>query len=223
MTRPAAHPLLRNPLKWLNKVTKRHSENLYTEKFYDTKSIIANPFAQQLKGTRRDVSTRNFPIGNMVQLVVKKHTEKDLYVISPVLEKPKKGQNPAAFTINSEMYLNLLKEKQKKLIPMKYMQRSSLILGKVKMLPNFVEYFDDLYRLEIAKSLSERTQATDGPGLLLRPAKEAAGGNLITWDNSVPVIKTDSVEEDTFIPYIGNEKLCLTAIKRAQFKQSISI
>lgn len=157
----------------------------------------------------------------MVQFVVEKNHAKDGYSVNPVLEKPKSGQNPGVFLINSEKYLGLLQEKQIVTMPLKFRQRSSLVIGKTKMLDNYVGHIDEIYTEEIESSLSQKVESQSILGLLLRPGSEDS--TKLLWQGKTPVVHTTAVTEDTFVPYEGNEKLCETVIKKAQFKQSIHI
>lgn len=220
------HPLIRNPVKWLKGVTKRHSQKFYQEDFYDSSSLSSNPFAQILQSTRKDVSGYRFPLGNMIQVVVEKNRSNKKYELVPVLEKPEKGQNPASYLINDKAYLQLLSQKQIRPVPLKYRQRSTAILGQLSMSDQFVEKVDEMYQEEIEKYfqhenqidhsiLPHENQIDKTPSITLRPETDA----IIGWDKNTPVVLSDAVTKDTSVPY--NLKITLLSIKRAMYNNPI--
>lgn len=219
MSRPL-HPLIRNPVRWLKGVTKRHSESLYRNDFYDSSSIDANPFAQLLQSTRKDVSGYRFPIGNMIQVVVKKK-EDNRYELAPVIEKPTKGQSPASYLINNKAYLQLLNHKQVRPVPLKYRQRSTAILSQLSLSDEFVDRVDEMYREEVEKSKWDQCFNDNNesvPGIILRPADSDNG---ITWDKSTPIVTSEAVSQDTCVAY--NQKLSINSIKWTMYKTPIYI
>lgn len=208
------HPLIRNPVKWLKGVTKRHSQEFYREDFYDSSSLSSNPFAQILQSTRKDVSGYRFPLGNMIQVVVEKNSSKK-YELVPVLEKPEKGQHPASYLINDKAYLQLLSQKQIRPVPLKYRQRSTAILGQLSMSDQFAEKVDEMYQEEIEKYFQHENQIDKTQTITLRPETDA----IIGWDKNTPVVQSDAVTKDTSVSY--NLKLTVLSIKRAMYNNPI--
>lgn len=209
------HPLLRNPAKWLRGAKKRHSEGCYINGYYDVKTLQANPFARASAATRQDVSHKRFPIGNMIQMVVKKQEEK--YSIVPVLEKPKKGLNPASYVLNNELYIQFLKLKHFKPIPLKYRHRSLSI--PVSISDRFVDEVAELYTEQIRLLLPEArdVNSTDVDGIYVVPSLDTS----VLWRGKAPVfpLHTELLNEEIFLPFESNEKLCSAIIALWQYKR----
>lgn len=217
MSRPL-HPLIRNPVKWLKGVTKRHSQNLYRDDFYDSSSLSSNPFAQLLQSTRKDVSGYRFPLGNMIQVVVQKD-ESGKYELAPVLKKPEKGQNPASYLINNKAYLQLLNQKHVRPVPLKYRQHSTVILGQMGISDSFVEKVDEMYRDGIEDEIKKYQDSPidKSQGITLRPNTN----DIIAWDKETPIVQSDAVTEDTTVPY--SLEVSIISIKRAMYNKPIYI
>lgn len=226
MSRHLQHPLLRNPAKWLRGITKRHSESLYVTDRYDSSSLNANPFALLLQQTRKDVSGYRFPLGNMVQVIVKrKSKEVGAYELVPVLEKPAIGQHPASYVINNRTYVDLLKARGVRPIPLKHKQRNASLMSQLQLLDSFADDIERLYEKDIEKGLDDISNGLEseiGPAMILQPCDGHNSQSFIGWKLNTPVLRTSSVGQEILVPYKTNEKLCAAAVKSARFKQSIS-
>lgn len=213
------HPLLRNPLKWLRGVSKRHTTDLYLDNFYDTRNLGKNPFLVSLLDTRLDMSRTRFPIGNMVQTVVAGSPKTKSYEVIPVLEKPHKGQNPGVYVINNKEYINFLSRKRFSPIPLKYKHKSSSIIGAIKTPQDFSAEIEELYKNGIVQLLKELPKSDiegnkDCEVVCLKP------GNLesIVWEpNSSPIIYSSLVQKETILSYTEHSDLILLFLKFSAF------
>ncbi|EEQ36707.1 hypothetical protein CLUG_00830 [Clavispora lusitaniae ATCC 42720] len=207
------HPLLRNPAKWLRGVEKGHSAKLYKESYYDSQLLKANPFANALVSTRKDVSNFRFPLGSMVQVIVKK--EHEAYNLVPVLEKPKVGQNPASYVIESEAYIDFLSKRHFKPIPLKYRHRSSSMADSIQVPKDFLQRAESIYLNRIEALLPQLKRSGDNNGIVLKPSPAHIKGQ---WENSTYVIYAPFCTEEQFIPYKGNSELCFLLTRYIRFK-----
>lgn len=210
------HPLLKNPVKWLRGVKKRHNAELAVETPL-TQRLQSDPFAASLTSTRRDVSYNLFPIGNMIQVIVGDKNEKGHYPLQPVIEKPSKGQHPASYVINYKKYLEILEMRRFLPTPMKYRMRGS-IEHAIKKPENFIGEVEELYRGRITELLSSRSGAAENNrelGFLLTPGERKAS---VSWSELGPVIATDLVAEETFVAFEESE-LAMLLWKLVAFHQ----
>lgn len=199
------HPLLRNPTKWLRGVNKRHSDKLYSEKFYNVAKLKENPFAQLLLHTRKDISGYRFPTGNMVQIIVRKDGEGNIgqseskpasNSLVPVLEKPKSGQNPASYLINNKAYIELLRQRNVRPVPLKHRQRNSHLILQLTLREEFTEEVEKLYDNEIKKEIKAGLESGDVNGRVsLTP--ETKNWEKINWKGNNPVIPSAHVSRPT--------------------------
>lgn len=211
-------PVLKNPVKTFKGVKIRHSEHQYLRDFYDPVELAANPFAQSLKSTRNDISRCNFPIGDMIQVVVAKDAEG--YWLRPVLEKPVEGQNPAKFVLNSEMYIDFHRRKRFFPLPMKYMARSAALIPKIKVIPDFQEEVERLYTNRIKELLTNMNIEKES-----KTSEEATGiqvnsgaNTSIDWSLGQCIITTDVIAKPKFISFKANPDLAQALVQLANFK-----
>lgn len=209
------HPLLKNPVKWLQGAAKGHSAGLYDSSAYNLHDLTNNPFAQALADHRADHMVKRFPTGNMIQLVMKKIDGQ--YNIVPVLEKPKAGNNPANYVLNRASYIAHVQQTRFLPVPQKIRQRDKKLMGSIRV----VEDFEGVHRKkleEAIRSLLEQKQAGDGPGLRVLPGQRKIPGNgPVEWEGKVPRIYSTLVDEELFLPFDKNLELCQLLLKHAQF------
>lgn len=221
-------PALKNPVKFLKNVKTRHSSDLYLDSYYDPIDLETNPFVEQLKATRNDISRSNFPIGDMIQVVVKK--EGDSYWLKPVLTKPVEGQNPAKFVINWHEYIEFHQRKKFLPVPLKYLARSPSLIPKLKASPEFIVEVEQMYINRI-KELLQEAETTDcnefsEKGIFMRPFDKEFDSNSneinIEWQQGALVITSNLVQKKTFIAHRTNKELAYHLVRLSHFKQSIS-
>lgn len=226
-------PALKNPVKFLKNVKTRHSSELYLKGYYNPVDLDTNPFVEQLKATRNDISKSNFPIGDMVQIVVMK--EGDSYWLKPVLTKPVEGQNPAKYVINWDEYIEFHQRKKFLPVPLKYLARSPSLISKMKVSSDFIKEVEQMYVKRIKELLqeAETNDATemDEKGILLCPLNTKLNPNSnsdsysvnisLAWQQGTLVITSDLVEKKIFIAYRANKELAYHLVRLSNFKQSI--
>ncbi|QBM86083.1 hypothetical protein METSCH_A07180 [Metschnikowia aff. pulcherrima] len=215
------HPLLKNPVKWLRGVPKRHECDLQLQGYYDTKSLDSNPFAASLQDTRFDVSKIRFPIGNTVQIVVNKIHDLTTYRLTPVLEKPRYGQNPASYVINNKYYIDFLARKRFMPIPLKYRHRSSSMIGSIKSSSDFSSEIQTLYKEKIIQLIdqlpaSETRTISKNSKILLKPGEV---GHIDWSPNSIRAIQTPLVHEEVSICSNEDQYLVSLFLKLTAFME----
>lgn len=220
------HPILRNPAKWLQGVEKGHSSHLYLSKFYDPQLLAANPFANALVSTRKDVSNVRFPLGNMTQIVVQKQGELD-YQLVPVLEKPTKGQNPASYVLANHAYIDFISKRHFKPIPLKYRHRSPIMANSIKTPENFSLLVDSMLleriqtllgQVETSESSVSESNPSHLSGIMIAPSSTTSGW----WENGTYHVVGPFCSKKAFVPYIGHEQLCGTLCKYVRYKSITS-
>lgn len=215
-------PALKNPIKFLKNVTTRHSTGLYLRGYYDGEKLQTNPFAEQLRLTRNDLSRSNFPIGNMIQVVV--HSDDHGHWLIPVLEKPLGGQNPAKYVINWRTYIDFHMRKRFFPLPQKYLARSPSMISKVKVSPNFTEEVELLYKNRIKELLvgceNSEVNKDNQDGFFLEPNSSVSSdrGTCLKWESQTPIIETDLVERRMFFPYKDHAELAYFSVLLCNYK-----
>lgn len=105
----------------------------------------------------------------MVQMVVTKREGK--YEITPVLQKPLLGQNPATYVLGNEKYISFLSRKRFRPLPTKYRHRSLAMASRIEV-PDLAPAIDSMYRdaleeelkREIAEDLDRADMIRIAPG-----------------------------------------------------------
>lgn len=231
-------PALKNPVKFLNNVKTRHSSELYLSGYYKPVDLDSNPFVEQLKSTRNDICRSNFPIGDMIQIVVSK--EDNTYWLKPVLTKPIEGQNPAKFVINDEKYIDFSQRKKFLPIPLKILARSPSLILKMKVSPEFIMEVEQMYIKRIKELLREAEIKEDNEskekGMFLYPlsmdSNSTSNSNrssssrrteiCMEWKQGNLIITSNLVEKKLFITYRTNKELAYHLVRLSNFKQSIN-
>lgn len=203
--------LLQNPLRWLRGVRIGHSEHLYLH-HYDLAELAANPFANLLIATRNDISRRSCPIGDTIQVVVAKDGNRRW--LKPVLEKPRHGQNPAKFVLNSRLYIKFHLRKRFFPVPLKFLAHSPAVVPQIKVLPEFENEVEKLYVDRIRELLAAAVvDHTSDNVLHLRPGLK----NSVLWSKDKCVVTTNLVATPMTISYRANPELARILISLANF------
>lgn len=180
-----------------------------------------NPFTRLLLHTRKDISGYRFPTGNMVQIIVKKNSEDEAglsklqaasFSLVPVLEKPKFGQNPASYLINNKTYIELLRQRNVRPVPLKHRQRNSNLILQLTLKEEFTKDIEDLYENEIKNGISTGLESGDEMGSIsLTPG--TTNWNELSWDGSTPIFTSVHVSRPTKV----NPKVASVCIKLHQY------
>lgn len=222
------HPLLRNPAKWLNGVEKGHSTHLYLNRFYDAQLLAANPFANALVSTRKDVSNARFPLGTMTQIVVQKTGEQE-YQLVPVIEKPKAGLNPASYVIANARYIDFVSKRHFKPIPLKYRHRSPAMANTIGVVDDFVGKVQSMLLGRVQTLWDEAQDQLQGgsepdstlplvAGIVVVPSSTVSGW----WENGTYYIGAPFCSKDTKVPYVSHVQLCGALTKYVRFSSVTS-
>lgn len=214
-------PLIKNPIKNLKGVKIGHSQEQYLRDWYDPAELAANPFAKSLVATRNDISRCNFPIGDMIQVVVEKNDEG--YWLRPVLQKPKEGQNPAKYVLNSKEYIDFHTCKRFFPLPLKYMARSPSLIPKIKVIPDFQGMVERLYTSRIHELLKKATIEQkskftgNGGGVIVKPGAQES----IDWSLCQCAITTNMIEKPMYISFKANQDLAHALVQFVNFKNRL--
>lgn len=211
------HRILRNPLKWLERVRKRHSESLYCHDRYDPNDLINNPFALALTQTKQDVQLKRFPVGNMVQMIVTKNGVN--YDIVPVLEKPTLGHNPANYIINKSIYIDLALNLRSNFLPLKHRMRDKAMYSLASPVPNFLQEITRLYKGAIENSLhSASTPANHHLQVIPQSAKPSSESLWVSFVDNKVQIYCDDVTESVQVPLNQDSRsVAYNLLRLAQF------
>lgn len=189
-----------------------HSPECYISNDY-SRTIKSNPFAQSLLRTHHESGSTRFPNGSLIPLVpIKRDGEFQLELQDTVNVNDIVAPS---YILGNQRVLKTVEIRKMwhRYISLKFKTKNGdRAVYNTKPMPGISDIYRKKLETRIISELAYRKFVDSDEGIQM-----ISRGQLIDFSSSVIKICLPNIENDVFIPYLGNEELCYNILRLMRY------